>query len=91
MTDDRKTPEQWIDALRRLRDGVEVQAHLADMELRGRLDQLDDQLATFRARAEKVSGAAEKASADVGAAFSMLGQTIADGLEKVRAELERQT
>jgi len=91
MSNDRKSPVEWIETLRTLRDEVEVQAHLAGMEVQGRLAQLDDQLATFQARAEKVGTAAEEASTQVGAAFTMLGEAIADGLTKVKAELDKQS
>lgn len=91
MTEQRNTPEQWIARLRTLRDEVEVQAHLAGMEIQGRLNQLDDQLATFQSKAEKVGDAAEEASTQVGAAFTMLGEAIADGLTKVKAELDKQS
>lgn len=90
MTEQPKTPQQWLERLKTLRDEAQVQAHLGSMELKGRLDLLEEQLEDFANRVDQVARAAESSSEEVSAAFSMFGDALARGFQRVKAEIERQ-
>lgn len=80
----RKQIESMRDDLAQLRDEIRVKLHLAGMDLRDKLDELEPQLDDLEHRAER---ATEAAGAELKESWSHLKKA----LERVRGELASRT
>lgn len=80
----RKQIESMRDDLTQLRDEIRVKLHLAGMDLRDKLDELEPQLDDLEQRAER---ATEAAGAELKESWAHLRKA----LERVRGELASRT
>lgn len=74
--------DDLIDDLKRRRDELRVQMHLASKEVQEEWRELEDKLKEFRARAEL-----DKTGEGVGDAMTQLGRELKQGYRRIRDAL----
>ena len=78
-----------LEHLRRERDELNVQMHLARAEVRDEWHKLEPKWEHFEARAKEVAASAGEASKDVGSALGLLGEELQHGYARIRDALKK--
>ena len=76
-----------LDELRRVRDELRVQAHLAAAEVRDLWDETEDKLGQLDSKVKSVSSVAEQELEEVGRAARGLVDEIRNAYERIRKAL----
>lgn len=76
-----------VDDLKRQRDELRLQMHLASMELRNEWDKVDGKLADLTRRTEPVREAVGESAEEVWEAVKLLGTEIKEGFDRIRKAL----
>jgi len=79
--------EDRIDVLRTQRDELNVQMHLASMELRDEWDKLEHKWAHYSDRVHQLKTALEPTMDDVHSSLAMLGDELNEGYQKIKKAL----
>ncbi len=79
--------EDRIDVLRTQRDELNVQMHLASMELRDEWDKLEHKWAHYSDRVRELKTALEPTMEDVHCSLAMLGDELSEGYRKIKKAL----
>jgi len=79
--------EDHIDLLRTQRDELNVQMHLASMELRDEWDKLEHKWAHYCDRVRELKAALEPTMDDVHSSLAMLGDELSEGYKKIKKAL----
>jgi CBS domain-containing membrane protein len=82
-----KRLEEELEGLRRVRDELRVQIHLAKAEAKERWEELEHKFRDAEAKARLVARESEKPIQDVGAALRNLLREIRDGYRQIRETL----
>jgi len=76
-----------VDDLKRQRDELRLQMHLASMELRNEWDKVDGKLADLTRRTQPVREAVGESAEEVWDAVKLLGTEIKQGFDRIRKAL----
>lgn len=76
-----------VDDLKRQRDELRLQMHLASMELRNEWDKVDGKLADLTRRTQPVREAVGESAEEVWEAVKLLGTEIKEGFDRIRKAL----
>ncbi|MGN6545311.1 MAG: hypothetical protein ACTHK7_09710 [Aureliella sp.] len=92
MSDKMETPPQdrvhkLIEDLKRQRDELRLQMHLAGMEAKNEWDKMDGKLAELTGRTQPLRQAVGESAEDVWEAVKLLGSEIKDGFDRIRKAL----
>jgi len=79
--------EERIDILRTERDELNVQMHLASMELRDEWDKLEHKWAHYSDRTRELKKSLEPTMDDVHCSLAMLGDELSEGYKKIKKAL----
>jgi len=79
--------EEELEALRRVRDELRVQMHLAQADARDLWDEMEGKFHELEGKASTVARAAEEPLRDVGEAAKLLVDEIRDGYRRIRKAL----
>jgi len=79
--------EDRIDVLRTQRDELNVQMHLASMELRDEWDKLEHKWAHYSDRVRELNAALEPTMGDIHSSLAMLGDELSEGYKKIKNAL----
>ncbi|QDV23632.1 hypothetical protein Q31a_19350 [Aureliella helgolandensis] len=82
-----KIVAELIRGLKHERDELKLQVHLASMEARDQLNELDDKLDQLDSRYQPLRTAVETSADDVWESMKLVGYEIRDGLKRVRETL----
>lgn len=76
-----------IEDLKRQRDELRLQMHLAGMEARNEWDKMDGKLAELTGRTQPLRQAVGESAEDVWEAVKLLGSEIKEGFDRIRKAL----
>lgn len=79
--------QKLVQDLKRQRDELRLQMHLANLELRNEWDKMDGKLAELTRRSQPVRAAVGESAEDVWDAVKKLGSEIKDGFDRIRKAL----
>lgn len=85
MADKRYDLDALVEDLKRARDEVRVQMHLAKADARDEFERLEHEWDHVRAKLGVIGGEAEKAAVEVGSALRLAVDELRHGYERVRA------
>ena len=78
---------ELLEELRKSRDELRVQMHLAALEVREDWDALEKKWDHFHGRAEQVGEATGEAAEDIGEALGLVGEELRKGYKRIRKSL----
>lgn len=81
---DKDDINEFLDDMRRQRDELRLQIHLAKAEAKDKWDELEKQWGEFETKAAAAGKAAGESSGDIADAARKLGQEIKKGYEHIR-------
>jgi len=84
MAEDRSPIDRELDALRRLKDELNVQAHLGRAEVRDLWDEAEKRWHKLEAEADRLREQAREPLEQIGEAAELLVDEIKSGYEKLR-------
>lgn len=87
MNNTKDTIDEMFQELKKRRDELQVQLHLAKMEAGDEWKTVNSKLRKLEAKAKEVGEAGADASKDIGAAAKLLGEEISKGLKAVAKHL----
>jgi len=87
MAENKEQLDRLVDDVKRIRDELEVQMHLAAAEAKDEWSGLEKKWQRFRGRLDSVGKVAEDAAEDVGEALDQLGSELKKGYERIRSML----
>lgn len=79
--------DELFDELRKARDELRVQLHLAAAEARDEWEVLEKKWVKFQDRAGEVGEATGEAAEDVGEALELVGEELRKGYKRIRKAL----
>ena len=82
--------DDLIDDLKKSRDELRVQVHLASMEVQEEWQDLEKKMADFSGKAKQFSSDAglKETGADLGSALGQVGHELKAGYDRIRAALK---
>ena len=84
MTDLGKRIDDEVEDLRRLRDELRVQMHLAKAEAKGLWEDMEQRFSEVEGKAKQVAREAEGPLEDIGEAARLLAEEIRSGYRRIR-------
>ncbi len=84
MTDRPEKFDELFDELRRTRDELRVQMHLAKADAKDEWEVLEKKWDHFKSRAERAGEAAEDAAEEIGEALELVGEELRKGYRRIR-------
>jgi len=80
-------PDQLFDELKRMRDELKLQLHLAKADARTEWDELEKKFNHLEVRIAATGREAKGSAADVGAALGMVAEELKRGYERLKRSL----
>jgi hypothetical protein len=80
-------PDQLFDELKRMRDELKLQLHLAKADARTEWDELEKKFNHLEVRIAAAGREAKGSAADVGAALGMVAEELKRGYERLKRSL----
>lgn len=87
MAEDKKIKFPDLEDLERLRDEIQVQAHLFKKETQAEWDALEEKWKELNRSLNPVKSAAGESLEDIGAASKLLLDTVKEGYKKIKKSL----
>ncbi len=89
MADERSTFEELMESLRRERDELKLQMHLAGMEAKDEYERLTDKVDELSKQYEPVTDAVDEAAQNVLSALKLAGEEMLNGFHLVRKAIQK--
>ncbi len=87
MSEERRAVDELITTLKQMRDEIKLKVHLANSELKGEWNKLDDRYQQLVKQYNPAKEAAAEASAGIWQSLKSVGEEIRTGFKKIRDAL----
>ena len=84
MSDAKTTVESLLDEIRRRREEIEVQIHLAKADARSEWAELEDKFEELKAKADKARDVAAETAENLGEALELAASELREGYAKLK-------